>query len=96
MVVNDDIKVNTVKTLVVVRLRINNGKTGELFPIDLFEGHEIQLKESNHGQVVRPANGVYMGDRGIGDLSPQKAFQRHGAGHGIGIGIDKDKEPIFP
>jgi len=71
MVVNDDIKVDPLKILMVIRLGVEDGIPGKLALIDLFYWKQVELEQSDHGQVVGSRDRVYVGDGGGGDLSPQ-------------------------
>ena len=95
MVVYDDIEVDVTKTLIVTRLGVDDGIAGKLALIDFLCRDYIELEQSDHGQIVRPRDCIYTGDGGCRDPSPQKAFQRHGAGHGIRVCVDEDKQAVF-
>ncbi len=74
MVVNNDIKVNFLKTFVVAWLRVEDGKARKFvyfYPGDRKEAHPEQ---SDHGQIVRSSDLVDMGDNSRRHLPPQNAL----------------------
>ena len=95
VVVNNNIKVDVLKTLMVTRLGVKYGIPCKLARIDLFYWNQVDLKQSDHGQVVGSRDRVHTGNGCGRDLSPQKAFQRHGAPHGIRVRVDQDKKTVF-
>jgi hypothetical protein len=74
MVVNDDIKIDSLKRLVMGWLRVDNGKAGELLQVNLLDWKHVEFEQPNHGQVVRPCDHVYVRDGSGRDLPPQEAF----------------------
>ena len=95
VVVNDAVEGNALKCLVVVRLRIHDGKARVLVGLFGLPGAHGDAQVPYHGQIVGPGHFIDAGDIGIVHPGQKKAFQSHGRGQCVRIGIDENAPAVI-
>ena len=95
MVVDDTVKDNAVKSLVMVRLGIHYGKAVVLIGLFRLPHAHRDAQIAYHGEVVGPGDLVDARNVGIVNPRQQNAPQRQRRSQGIGVGIDKDAPAVF-